>query len=148
VGVVELSEYLAAMALRGDRDRLAAIEMFGEGASPSEAAAATGLSKDVVRGIVRRAYEKLGTTRARRLLAVLAREAMRIEPVVRRRNGASVICGICGEEVSLSWFPRHLRDRHPSVLESAVRRLVSAAPIIYNSTGARRPGEPRWPRQP
>ncbi|GEM_PF-710977 len=145
MGVVELAEYIAALALRGDRDRVEALMMIGEGASPSEVAAATGLSKDVVRGVVRRAYEKLGTTRARRLLAAIARSALSIEPVVRRRNGASVVCRLCGEEVATTWFPRHLRDRHPDTLSRAVRRIVAGIPSPTHASGPR-PGELAWPR--
>jgi Sigma-70, region 4. len=130
MGVRDLIRYLVLLRLSGNSAALRALELyFVQKMSPSDVAHALGISKNSVRGYIRRAIEKYPSAAA--VISAVIRYAMplvlSIAPAIEANRPAGVRCRICG---SLAATPGagyfHIAVAHRDAVESAVESIVKS----------------------
>jgi len=117
--VLEVTLYLTGIAL-ADPKLLKVYMMYADGAGPAAIAEATGLSRDSVRGLIRRVQEKAGTPRAETVLRHLLPLLMSIEPIVV--NGW---CKVCNTYVGTGIAAlQHVRTVHRDLVARISLQIV------------------------
>jgi len=105
--VLEATLYLTSIALADPR-LLKVYRMYVDGVGPATIAEVTGLSRDSVRGFIRRVQEKAGTPRAETVLRHLLPLLMSIEPIV-----VDGWCKVCNTYVGTGIAAlQHVRTMH------------------------------------
>jgi len=127
--VLETAIYLAGIAL-ADPKLLKVYRMYVDGVSPATIADITGISKDSIRGLIRRVQEKVGAPRAEAILRHLLPLLMGIEPIV-----VDGWCRVCNTYVGTGIAAlHHVRTMHRDlvvrislqIVEELRRRVVKA----------------------
>jgi len=117
--VLETAIYLTGIALAEPR-LLKVYRMYVDGVGPATIAEVTGLSRDSVRGLIRRVQEKAGTPRAETVLRHLLPLLMSVEPIV-----VDGWCKVCNTYVGTGIAAlQHVRTVHRDLVVRISLQIV------------------------
>jgi DNA-binding CsgD family transcriptional regulator len=119
--VERIAEYLVSLALTGRQQALAALELWTADLSLSEIERVTGLSKNRIRGYIRRVCEKaVGPRRALAIARALLPMVRGVEPIIDSGR-----CRVCGAYIGDPYTAvAHVRSRHADIVEKVISRIV------------------------
>jgi DNA-binding CsgD family transcriptional regulator len=117
--VLETAIYLIGIAL-ADPKLLKVYKMYVDGLSPATIASIIGLSRDSVRGLIRRVQEKAGTPRAEIMLKHLLPLLTSIEPII-----VDGWCKVCNTYVGTGIAAlHHVRTMHRDLVLGVSLQVV------------------------
>ena len=117
--VLETAIYHTGIALAEPR-LLKVYRMYVDGVGPATIAEVTGLSRDSVRGLIRRVQEKAGTPRAETVLRHLLPLLMSVEPIV-----VDGWCKVCNTYVGTGIAAlQHVRTVHRDLVVRISLQIV------------------------
>lgn len=135
--LVAVLEYLVLKALADRVEVVKALyDYFVEGSSPSTIANKYSLSKHQIRGYVQRIMEKTGSgTKARVFMKYAIPVIIKIKPIVRKVNGAIVVCGLCNEELPIQVIEDHIKKKHANVVNEYISSVVEVLKKVITARG-------------